>query len=154
MTELSTNSGLKVHQHLLWVITLNLLSIYFRSLQKTDTFQDQFFITFLPSAHSSQFLCQHCDFVLFLHKTLPQNELESCEIDKAFNLLSAEDYFSRNIFFRWRLQSLDSPCKILVTQYTFCRVLAETWWGSTFSHVSLYILFYQMVISSFMPCIV
>ena len=28
------------------------------------------------------------------------------------------------------------PCQILVTQYKFCRLLAETWWGSTLSCVS------------------
>ena len=36
-----------------------------------------FTITFLPSAQSSQFPCQHCKFVVLLDKTVSQNELES-----------------------------------------------------------------------------
>ena len=80
--------SLKVHQHLFWVITWKLLSVYFHSLQKTLCSGSNFTINlFVISAESSQSPCQNYKFVVLLHKTVFRNELASYKIERASNLL-------------------------------------------------------------------
>ena len=72
----------------------------------------------MPSAQSSQFPCQHWQFVVLLYKTVSQNELESYKTDRAANLSMkfsivillhwSKIDFSSNTFFGRRSQNLQN----------------------------------------------
>ena len=75
-------NSLKVHQCTCFESSVE-ASIYFHSLQKAFFPESLFAITFLHSAQISQFFSHYCEFVVLLHKTASQNELESYKIDGA-----------------------------------------------------------------------